>query len=59
DVEDFGKDEDLASTLEDICNHGIDGGFSGFIYYTDTVEFAKANMELIVEALKSDKDDFG
>lgn len=26
-------------SVQDITNHGIDGGFNGFIYYTDTVKF--------------------
>lgn len=29
------------STIYDIINHGVDGGFHGFIYYTDTVKFYK------------------
>jgi hypothetical protein len=28
-------------SIEDVINHGIDGGFRGFIYYTDTVKFGR------------------
>lgn len=41
----------------DITNHGAAGGFSGFIYYTDTVKFARNNRDLILctaRALASD-----
>lgn len=27
-------------SVEDVNNHGIDGGFNGFIYYSDTHAFA-------------------
>ena len=32
----------------DITNHGINGGFSGFIYYADTVKFAQDNRREIM-----------
>jgi hypothetical protein len=37
------------ATLNDIQSHGMDGGFGGFIYYSDTVEFAEQNMSDILE----------
>jgi hypothetical protein len=46
-------------SASDIANHGIDGGFSGFIYYTDTVKFARRNLSAIRDALRQDADDFG
>ena len=46
-------------SLEDICNGGIDGGFSGFTYYSDTVAFTEANLDAILERLKDDSDSMG
>ena len=44
-IEQLGGDEDYTyQQLEDIANHGIDGGFTGFIYYDDTVEFYAQNQ---------------
>lgn len=53
------KDEELTSTLENICNHGISGGFSGFIYYTDTIAFFKKNRKAIIELVREMAQDFG
>lgn len=44
---------------EDISNHGASGGFSGFIYYTDTVKFARKHKDAIREALKELADSVG
>ena len=46
-------------SLEDIANHGIDGGFTGFIYYTDTIKFFKAHRAEIVELVKEYASEFG
>lgn len=46
-------------SLADIANCGIDGGFTGFIYYTDTVAFFKRNRKEICELVKSMADEFG
>lgn len=35
----------------DAANHGADGGFHGFCYYTDTEAFAKRNRAKIAECL--------
>jgi hypothetical protein len=43
---------DYRDQFEDIYNHGVDGGFSGFIYYSDTVAFFKRNKAEIVELVK-------
>ena len=43
--------------MVDAANHGADGGFSGFIYYGECVEFYRKNMVLIdiyLSALASD-----
>jgi len=43
----------------DICGHGIDGGFSGFIYHTDTVSFARRHKQLILDMAKDLAEDLG
>jgi len=45
-------DQDCKDTLSDICNYGIDGGFTGFIYYDDTCIFYDRNKKEILELLK-------
>jgi hypothetical protein len=51
-----GRDDDQ---LKDIVNHGINGGFTGFIYYVDTVKFFKANRAEIVELVEEYAEEFG
>jgi len=46
-------------TLSDVRRGGADGGFSGFVYYADTIRFARRHREEIVASLISDADDFG
>jgi len=41
--------DELLNTLGDIANRGIDGGFPGFTYYADTLNFFRANKREIVE----------
>ena len=53
------KDADLIPTLNDIVNHGIGGGFSGFIYYTETIRFFKKNRTVIVDLVREMAQDFG
>lgn len=43
----------------DISNHGIDGGFHGWIYTADTVAFYRANRAGIVDWLAQTADNFG
>lgn len=43
----IGKD-----SIIDVVNHGIDGGFSGFIYYSETHKFAMRYRKLIVKLLE-------
>jgi len=38
--------------LESIYKNGIDGGYSGFIYYTETHNFAIKNRKAIIELLE-------
>lgn len=46
-------------SASDVANHGADGGFSGFIYYTETVKFAKRQRASILEMAKEQASDFG
>jgi hypothetical protein len=39
---------ELRESAVDIARHGIDGGFSGFISYTETVAFWKKNKAAIL-----------
>lgn len=43
----------------DITRHGVDGGFSGFIYYRDTVAFTKRNMPALREMVQDMAREFG
>ena len=51
--------ENFTNSAPDITNHGIDGGFHGFIYTTETVKFAKQNLPEIMELAKNMADDLG
>ncbi len=46
-------------SMEDICNHGVDGGFTGFIYYTDTVAFTTKHRPAILERMREDCESLG
>lgn len=39
---------EFADHAQDVANHGADGGFCGFIYYSDTVKFAERNKSTIL-----------
>lgn len=46
-------------SVEDINNHGINGGFGGFIYYTDTVKFFKTYRKDILAMAEDMANDLG
>jgi hypothetical protein len=46
-------------SVMDVVNHGIDGGFSGFIYYSETHKFAMQYRKLICQMLEQMADDMG
>ena len=58
-VDQMGGEESFLSSWEDIINHGISAGFSGFIYYSETTDFAKRNIRLIRDMAKQQAEDFG
>lgn len=43
---------------QDVCNHGADGGFNGFIYYSETIQFAKRNKKALLEMCKEQAEEF-
>lgn len=44
---------------QDICEHGADSGFDGFIYYSDTIEFTERYLPTIMSVLKVYASEFG
>lgn len=49
----------FTESAPDICQGGIDGGFHGFIYTSETKAFAIRNRRFIAEMAKEQADDFG
>ena len=45
--------------INDVNNHGISGGYHGFIYYTETHAFAMRYRKQIVQMLEEQAQDFG
>ncbi len=58
-VRQMGGWENFTNSAPDITNHGIDSGFGGFIYYSETVKFAKKNLPEIMELAKNMANDMG
>ena len=58
-VSQFGGKEAFKEQAREVYHHGINGGFGGFIYHTDTVKFAKANRAAILELAKDLANDLG
>jgi hypothetical protein len=51
--------ETLKNIAADVCNHGADAGFNGFIYYSDTANFYQKNKPVILELLAEMAADMG
>ena len=58
-IRQFGGWEDFQECANDVANHGISGGYCGFIYYDDTVAFTKKHKKLIIENITQFADDVG
>ena len=58
-VAQLGDWESFKESAPDITAHGIDGGFYGFIYHTETEAFAKANIEAVCERASEQAQDLG
>ena len=46
-------------SMNNICNHGINGGYHGFIYYSDTEAFARKHRKAIVSLIEHEAQEFG
>ena len=46
-------------SLGDIANHGIDGGYAGFTWHSDTCAFYKRNKAEILELAENLAEDMG
>ena len=55
----FGDWESFKERADDIANYGASGGYGGFIYYSDTVDFAKRNLPEILERAEQQAEEFG
>lgn len=55
----FGNSEYFYESVPDIANYGASGGVSGFIYYSDTVNFTKRNKNKIMQSLTELSNDIG
>lgn len=51
-------DDDCIQTLKDVCKGGADGGFSGFTYSADCLEFYRKNKPKILQLLADQSDEF-
>ena len=58
-IRQFGGWENFREKAHDVYSHGIDGGYCGFIYYTETIAFAKKHKKAIIENIKQFADDVG
>jgi len=61
-VNQLGYDElntECREILSDVASYGAQNGFSGFIYYTDTVSFFKENKAEIIELVTDLNDELG
>ena len=58
-VRQMGGWESFKESAPDITRNGIDGGFHGFIYYSETIPFAKRNRKDILELATQQAEDFG
>lgn len=58
-VRQIGGWEEFRERASDVANYGADGGFCGFVYYSDTVPFFKRNKTAILDLAKNMASDFG
>ena len=58
-IRQMGGWEAFKQSAPDICRHGIDGGFNGFIYNHETEAFARRNRADIAKIARQQANDFG
>jgi hypothetical protein len=51
--------DDFTDNAPDIARHGVDAGFSGWIYHRETVGFFEANRTAVFAWIAQTADDFG
>jgi len=51
--------QSFQESASDIANHGIIGGFSGWVYYNETCAFYAKNQNLIVKLAERQADEYG
>lgn len=51
--------QSFQESTPDIANHGIAGGFSGWIYYTETCQFYAKNQGVIVRLVENQSNEYG
>ncbi|MDR2785440.1 MAG: hypothetical protein LBB83_05960 [Treponema sp.] len=51
--------KNLSTNFTDCAKHGADGGFPGFIYYSDTLSFFRQNRQDIVKNLELTAEELG
>lgn len=55
----LGGGREAIESARDAARHGADGGFHGFIWYTETQAFTKRNRAAIREQIEEDAESFG
>lgn len=58
-VDQVGGWESFQEIARDVSNYGADSGYSGFIYYSETVEFAEIYQGPIMRLVRDMADEFG
>lgn len=58
-IESMGGWADFTESAPDVTRHGAGGGVSGFIYYSETIPFAKQNLKTILAMAKNMADEMG
>jgi hypothetical protein len=58
-IRQFGGWESFKQVAIDVTEHGIDSGFSDFIYTSDTAAFFRRNREAIINQAKDHADEYG
>lgn len=58
-VRQIGGWESFKESAQDVANHGAGAGFSGFIYHSETVPFAKRHKKTILAYAKQLAQDLG
>jgi hypothetical protein len=53
------SEQELIDICKDVCNHGADAGWHGFIYHTETLAFSRKHKKAILESLEAMAADIG